>query len=644
MNLILLLSAASMSPEPAPEDPAEERRDIVVTAAGEPERSLESVAIPWRLPKEEKSRYEALGLPFLESLRALPGISVATSGPKGSQTQIRIQGAEANHTLLIVDGIRFNDPAAGNEARFELLNGDGMNAWVARGTLSALYGSEAIGGVVSLNSGSAPVSGYWVEGLAEGGTQASARGYAVGKATAGKVNMVARAGWQRSRGIDSFDGRGDRDGFDSRSASFKAVYYPLEDHDFELGAVGHWIEGESEYDGLDPLTFRRADTLDKTRNRIGAVRAWVQGESGPWSLTLDGSFLASANRNLLADAPLNRTAGRRFTASAQLGRVKGGHKAFLLAEHQGEDFRARDNGFFGAADQDRSRDLDAVSAEWEAEWSGWLTTSFALRHDRFSAFKDATSVRAAAILKPASGWEAIASYGEGTAQPSFYDLYGFFPGSFAGNPDLRPERSEQWQASISWKRDRKLRFELSAFTARLRDEIVDVFDPATFRSTTVNAAGVSRRRGIEALAEVRIAREAKLQLNYGWLDAEERQAAGALPVREVRRPRHSGTASVHGESGRFLWGASLAYVGKRRDLDFDLFPARTVVLDDYVLASARLGWRVLNGLELYVRAENALDARYQDVIGYRTPGRSVHAGLRFDFDDFHANRPPGRRP
>lgn len=642
MHFILLLAAAA-APDPAPQVAPEERKDIVVTA-GKPEQALESVAMPWRLPKPEKSREQAIGLPLLDSLRGMPGISVATSGPKGSQTQVRIQGAEANHTLLFVDGIRFNDPAAGNEARFELLNGDGISGWIMRGTLSAFYGSEAIGGVLWLDTGSAPVSGYWVEGLAEVGTQESVRAYAIAKASPAKVNLVARAGWLRSGGVDSFDGSGDRDGYDSRSASFKAVYYPVDDYDFELGAVGHWIEGVSEYDGFDPLTFRRADTLDETRNRLGAVRAWAKGESGPWSLNIEGSFLASANRNLLGNAPLNRTAGRRFTTGAQLERDKGGHKVVLAVEHQGEDFRARDNGFFGASDQDRSRDLDAGGVQWEARWASWLTTDLALRHDRFSAFHDATTFRAAATLKPLYGWELVASYGEGIAQPSFYDLYGFFPGSFIGNPDLRPERSEQWQASISWKRGRNLGFELNAFTARLRDEIVDVFNPATFRSTTANALGVSRRRGVEAVADVRIAKAAKLHFTYSWLDAEERQVAGALPVREVRRPRHSGMLAGHGESGPFAWGASLVYVGKRRDLDFDAFPARAIVLDDYVLASVRLGWQILHGLELYVRAENALDARYQDVIGYRTPGRSVHAGLRFDFDDFHANRPPGRRP
>ena len=101
----------------------------------------------------------------------------------------------------------------------------------------------------------------------------------------------------------------------------------------------------------------------------------------------------------------------------------------------------------------------------------------------------------------------------------------------------------------------------------------------------------------------------------------------------MRRPRHSANLIAHGEAGRFRWGASLAYVGKRRDTDFDLFPAATVTLDDYVLASVNLAYRILPQLELYARVENAFDADYQDVVGYNTPGRTVHAGLRVAFGD-----------
>jgi vitamin B12 transporter len=72
----------------------------------------------------------------------------------------------------------------------------------------------------------------------------------------------------------------------------------------------------------------------------------------------------------------------------------------------------------------------------------------------------------------------------------------------------------------------------------------------------------------------------------------------------------------------------LSYVGKRRDTDFDTFPARLVTLEDYLLGSIKLGYDIADGIEAYARVENAFDDDYQDVIGYNTAGRTVHAGLR----------------
>jgi len=307
----------------------------------------------------------------------------------------------------------------------------------------------------------------------------------------------------------------------------------------------------------------------------------------------------------------------------------------VLLDHQAEDFRARDQAFFGGTDQDRSRQLVAAVGEWHARWSKAVTTDVAVRHDRFSAFADATTILVAAQVRPSEDWRLDLGYSEGIAQPTFYDLYGFFPGSFTGNPALRPERSTGWSAEVRWRERRRLSLGLALFSARLVDEIVDVFDPATFRSTAANATGASRRRGIEAWGEWKASRAANFGFNYTWLDSEERQVAGGLRLREVRRPRHSFNLTAHGRAGagRFGWGATLAYVGKRGDTDFDAFPSRPVTLDDYVLASLRLAWRITPGMEAYVRAENLFDARYQDVVGYRTAGRTAYAGVRVLFRD-----------
>ena len=607
----LLLSAAAL------QAPA-----IIVTGA---RQSIPIDEAPLSATLFEQETIAALALPAAaDLLRLAPGVSVGVSGPRGTQTQLRIRGAEATHTLLFVDGIRFNDPAAGNEARFELLSADVLlRIELVRGPQSALWGSEALGGVVAVE-GPDPVRSGGLAASAEYGGLDSSRLYGRYGLKSGDAGIAAAGGWIRSEGIDSFGQGGERDGFDNVAASARAIYRPGA---FELGAVGHWVAGRSAFDGFDPVTFRRSDTLDETQNRIGAVRGWASGRWGGWTAEAGGSYLDSANRNLLDGAPLNSTFGNRLTLAGQLTRRFGGHQLIAAIDHGRERFRARDTAFSGATRQDRSRDVTAVVGEWRARWTSWLVSDVAVRHDDFSAFADATTLRAAILVRPSPRWTAHAAYGEGIAQPSFYDLYGFFPGSFVGNPDLKPERSSGWEAGLRWRGGR-FGLAVTGFSNRLRDEIVDVFDPTTFRSSTANAQGKSRRRGIEAEAHYWVAGQISLMFNYTLLDADEQQVAGGLPVREIRRPWHSANLVAHGSHGALSWGVGIAYVGRRSDTDFDVFPAAMVSLDDYLLGSLRLAYRILPGLEAYGRVENAFAADYQDVVGYTTPGRTLHAGLR----------------
>ena len=620
MTPFFLLTA--LAAPPAADSPPNDV--IVVTASREPERRDES---PVSATVIDAETLEALSLPQASDvLRLVPGVSVAVSGPKGSQTQLRIRGAEANHSLLFVDGIRFNDPAAGNEARFELLSSDALSrVEVVRGPQSALWGSEALGGVVAVEGADAR-RGTGLTALGEYGSLKSGRGFVQGAAQAGPIGLSGAAGAAGSEGIDEL-GRpgGERDGYWTRFATAKAIARPVTG--LELGVVGHYVEGKSEFDGYDPVTFVRGETLDNTGNRIAAGRAWAAYQAGGWHLSAEASLLGSANRNFAGDAPLNTTSGERFTGGGQLSRTFGHHRITLAYDHESERFHARDDSYFGATDQDRSRRLDAVVGEWKADWSRYLSTDLAVRHDAFSAFKDATTVRAAAVVAPGGGFRVHAAYGEGIAQPTFYDLYGFFPGSFRGNPSLRPERSEGWEAGLRWD-DKRFSAGITGFSARLTDEILDVYDPATFLSSTANASGRSHRRGLELEAQYRPSGALLLSANYTWLDAGEQQAAGTALVREVRRPRHSANLIAAGTEGRLNWSATAAYVGARTDTNFDVFPAERVRLQPYVLASARIGWRLTKQVEAYVRAENAFDARYQDVIGYATAGRTVYAGLR----------------
>jgi vitamin B12 transporter len=617
-QFLILAAAAAAQPQSVPEEAVEEA--IVVTASREPV-AAEEAAVSATVFGE--GFIDALRLPMTSDvLRLSPGVAVATTGSRGTQTDVRIRGAEANHSLLFVDGIRFNDPAAGSTARFELLANDALSRIeVVRGPQSALWGSDAIGGVVAIDTADAART-QSLSALAEYGSLDSVRASAQGAVRAGALSLSGSAGFLKSDGIDIFSEAGERDGFENRSASAKAVLRPATS--FEAGLVGHWVEGTSEFDGFDSATFAFADTLDATDNRIFALRGWTRAELQGWTLSASASYLDSENRNRVADAPVNDTFGERLTLGAQASGSFGSHRLTAAVEREDEDFRGR--GFSGFSDQDRSRSLTAFVGQWRAQWTEALSTDLAVRHDDFSEFADATTVRALLLFKPVAGISLHGAYSEGIARPTFYDLFGFFPGSFIGNPSLRPERSRGFEGGARWAAG-PASVGITGFSNRLEDEIVDIFKP-DFTSTTANVDGKSRRRGVELDAGYRIGL-VQIGANYTFLDADERKSLGGAAVREARRPRHSANLFGTGRMGALDIGGSLAYVGKRREA---AFPA-DVTLDDYLLASVKVGYRITPALEAYARVENAFDADYQDAFGYNTPGRTFYAGIRVRLGD-----------
>jgi vitamin B12 transporter len=598
---------------------------VVITAS----RSEEELArSPASASIIDFARIKRLGEPLVPALlRLTPSLAVTAQGPAGLFTEVRIRGAENNHTLLFIDGIRANDPATGDFPRFELLNADlASRIEVVRGPQSALWGSQAIGGVIAIN-GVDDVPG--VSGAAEAGSFGLLRGSASGALRTERARFGAAIGWQRADGVDSFTGDGDKDGYRNLSGRFRGKFSlsPA----VELGAAGFALTGRAQFDGYDPLTFERADTLDNSRNRLTAGRAWAAfgREGSSWSGRVGASLLGSSNRNFLGDDAANRTKGTRRTVDAQIqrrfstGAVE--QRLILAADAERETFAARDTIFGGFTNQDRDRSHHAVTVEWRAAAKG-VTGDVAVRRDVFNRFKDATTVRASALVPVGGGFSLAGSYAEGIAQPTFFDLYGFFPNNFVGNPSLKPERSRGFEGSIRFRLP-KFGASLTAYRQLLHDEIVDIFDFDTFLSSTANRGGTSRRWGVEADVAWRPSPAVRLTATYAYLKATQPDTATDARLEELRRPKHSGSLAVDGASGRWSYGASLAYVGSHLDRE-ELLPFGIVRLNDYWLAAARIAFALTPEIEVYLRGSNLFDARYEDSADYRTEGRGLFVGVR----------------
>jgi vitamin B12 transporter len=548
----------------------------VITASRAPQPEAQT---PASVSVIEKKNIERLGEPLVSAyLRLTPSASVSTSGPQGSLTEVRIRGAEANHTLLFIDGIKVNDPAADDSARFELLNADiASRIEVVRGPQSALWGSEAIGGVIAVNGVDDPGG---ASASLEGGSFGFGRASGAFGVNSGGLDLAGGVGWQRATGIDSFGSPGgDKDGYRNLSGRARATIDV--GRSVRVGAAFVAFTARNRFDGYDLTTFVHEDTLDSSRNRLTAGRIWAEVErpSEAWSGRIGLSLLGSAQHNYLAAEPINRTRGTRRTVDAQVQHrfATGGltNEVIVAGETEHETFSARDVIYGGLTDQDRNRSHQAVTVEWRASTPA-LTGDIAVRRDLFNRFKDATSLRASVLANVGGGFAVTASYANGIAQPTFIDLYGYFPGNFVGNPRLRPESSGGFETAVRFRRN-SLEASITAFEQSLHDEIVLVGDPVTFLLTADNSRETSHRYGIEAQGAWHVADRLRLSASYTYLHATEPDSVSGRQVTEHRRPPHSGSFSADGSIGRWSYGASIAYVGLHLD-SRDNYPYDTVRL------------------------------------------------------------------
>lgn len=594
---------------------------IIITASRVPERQDETAASVTVIDQDAIAR---LGDPLVyDFLREVPSAAVSSSGPAGTITQVRIRGAEANHTLLFIDGIDANDLSAGDEPRFELLNADvASRIEVVRGPQSALWGSQAIGGVIAVTGAPADASDYHAS--AEAGSFGFERASAAASAVSGNMQLAGAFGWQRATGIDETGTGGRPDGY--RNFSGRALASWTIAPGVKVGINGFSLNGYSEFAGSNPFTFAPTENL-ATRFGIAAGRVWTTFGSAQDGLSgsVSASLFGAHNHNLFDGQPINETSGLRRTVSGQLqyafdvAGVK--NELIAAADYEKESFRARDTEFGGLTNQDKRRIHEALTGEWKGHARG-IIADIAVRHDFFSEFQDATTLRASLLAPLGGGFVVSGSYGEGISQPTFTELYGFFPGTFVGNPSLKPETSRGYEGSLRYRRG-AFDAALTGYRQRLKNEIVANAD----FTSSVNATGVSHRSGIEVEAGWRLAHNLRLAANYAYLHATQPDDSG-VQVEEIRRPRHSGSISIDGLAHRLTYGASLAYVGTQTDTNFNTFPFETVHLASYWLAAARVGYAVRPGIEIFARGSNLLNRHYQDVFGYHTEGRGLFAGVR----------------
>lgn len=581
---------------------------IVVTAtriAQNADQTLSSVTV---ITREEIERSQAASV--AELLQGNAGINVASQGGSGKLTALYLRGTNPGHVTVLVDGIRMGSVTAGTVA-WEFLPLEQIERIeISRGPNSALYGSEAIGGVIQIFTRRGEGPFRW--GASATGGRYNTREVAADFSGSKDNNWVSARVARES--TDGFDARQptfefgtlldepDDDGYKNSSASLHLG------HRFGAGSElefhGLHASGNTEFDS----SFPYANEDDFVQQSLGMTLRTSLTEDSDLTVTLGRSL--DERKSFRAGEPASTsrfdTERRVFSIQDDLQLSDSDSVSFGFDYH---DDRVDGT----TAYNETARDTRAIFAQYQKQTDQY-SLLVRLRPLDDEQFGRHTTGNIAGGYQLTRQLGLTASYGTAYKAPTFNDLY--FPdfmGFPTSNPNLEPEQSDTIELGLTGKHA-LLDWDLRAYRTRIDNLIVldSSYVPANLSTAQID--------GIEAgLSGNWLGWDSRLAAT--WLDGKDENTGNTLP-RRARRSLRIDTDRQFGKSGL---GASLIAQSTRFD---DV--ANTKQVAGYGIVNLRASQQLSRKLKLQGRIDNVLDKDYQVVDTYNTAGRSLFLTLRYE--------------
>ena len=562
-------------------------------------------------------------------LLGYPGISVSRQGPNGTLTQVRMRGAEANHVLVLIDGVEANDVTQGSEFNFAQFPIDQIERIeITRGPQSALWGSDALAGVIHITT--RPDSSN---------KPRTALTTALGNRDANRIGIEWGNRWNNHQLNLGFNHSSSpkqniaRIGSEQDSSSQRTATLGI-GSDFHnalrFDAQMRHTQSQVDFDAIDFSSTGLPTDGDNHTDSEGwlgslALRHQVSDQFAQ-SLTYQGS--QSTNHTQDQTYGANRSEGnkRKLQWLGQWQSSQHGISAALERETERYAFSAAPD-FFGDPNQSRRTEQTGISLEYLFTLSS-LTSTLSVRNDDNSDFGNASSFQWQTRIAPdAWPFSISAALGKGIKNPSFIERFGYYT-SFLGNPDLDPESSESWDIGLHMgDAESAFRFSLHVYASELKNEINGFsFSPALGAFTAVNEDGISERDGVEFEGGYQMTEVLDWRWSYQY--TRSTSPSGEL---ELRRPKHTGFIGLNASLKNWQLAVYVKRSSDISDLHFPPTPPyqALVSLPGYTLVSLGVRYAFSEHWEWFANVENSLNESYEEVFGYRGSERQLMTGFRW---------------
>jgi len=564
----------------------------------------------------------------LDVLRTVPGLDVVRSGPMGGNTSVFLRGANAEHTLVLVDGVEASNPVTTARLfNFADVPVDAIDRIeIVRGPQSTVYGSDALGGVIHIitKRGSGELRTHASVEIGSFQSSSEQVGLSGGDPTLDYLVSLAR---QDRNGFSAARGGAERDGYGQTAVTGRLGVHPIGFLDVDL--TGRFTNSRADID--DDGGASNDDPNRRFRQRQGFMRGqlavrMVEDLLRPvFGVSFgDQSYDDNDDPDAVNPTELLRSefSGRLVKFDVQNAMTLTPEaKVVIGAETERESASStyRSDGPFGPFSTDFDRHTartNAVFAETQLAIAERLFSSAGIRVDHHEKFGSEVTWKVAPRLRILEGTDLLGSIGTGFKAPSLYQLYSEF-----GRETLAPEEMLGMDVGIEqrlWSEKLSLR---ASYFYNDFDNLIS-FDSSTFLYENIARA---RTQGVEVGVRAELGAGVSAQLDYTYTESRDVLAKEGL----LRRPQNKLSARLAAPvSERGEVSLQLSAFGKRVDTDFSTFPAERVNLPGYMVVQVGGSYRVSDSVELFGRVENLFDRSYEEVLGYATPGASAFAGIR----------------
>ncbi|WP_324683482.1 TonB-dependent receptor plug domain-containing protein [Bibersteinia trehalosi] len=578
-------------------------------------------------------------------LKTVPGVAIVASGGRGTLTNVFLRGADANHVAVIIDGVKVN-PVNGNGYDFgglSLSNVDRIE--VLRGEQSALWGSDAMGGVIYITtkSGLYQDKAFNIDFDFGGGTNKTSDGsvtisghdngfyYALHGSSHHTRSISAQSrDTFRYTAVDGTEfttgGAVEKDKFHSDKASLKVGYDDghkgvelLASHSTQTAAYDGSIATETNFNDRT----RSRETLFRLGSYVGSDQELFKHSASVSHVKTDSDTLEYSQWT--NNVGLSTADAKKLNANYQLdvnfdreGPVT--QAVSLLADYQKTHYDAVSS---WATFDNKQLSEKSVAAEYRYFHENDHSLSVSGRYTDSSQFDNSFTGRISAGIRLAQNFRLHGSYGKAIQNPATTEFYGW-SGSFVGNPNLKPEKSRGGDVGLLIESTNKHHsLDLTYFARNVTDYIdSEVIDSTTYASRAINLDGTTKIKGVEIAYNGKFTDSLTGFANYTYTRAKNN-----FGVELYRRPKHQANAGIHFQvTDKFGTQASLSYVGKR----IDNYPHRTK-MPSYTLVNLGADYQLNANLNAYVNLNNVANKKYENILGYGQYGRTVYVGVKGHF-------------